>query len=371
MNSIPAALPHQSPEYLSREREIREIRAREEMRERDRQEREARDARERQLDRLSRDQQAPLQSHAGSLPLHQPVASKVQGSLQGPNGLLGNGGAGIGNTSTSGSQPFGPQNSAPNAPQPYMTQPSPALVQQQIANGQQPILNDALSYLDQVKVRFSDQPDVYNRFLDIMKDFKSQAIDTPGVINRVSELFNGHPALIQGFNTFLPPGYRIECGTDDNPDAIRVTTPSGTMTQSLQTRGRGTFDIVPPTNGQPALPRQDTVESNRTWGQQISPAARSARLPGYDQAPHSSQDQYDQESAMAQEQRNVSHLQNAAAAANGQPRPAQGSSPSPAQAAFFPPQGGLFANGADVKRGGPVEFNHAISYVNKIKVSLQ
>lgn len=34
---------------------------------------------------------------------------------------------------------------------------------------------DALSYLDQVKVRFVDRPDVYNQFLDIMKDFKSQA----------------------------------------------------------------------------------------------------------------------------------------------------------------------------------------------------
>jgi len=335
------------------------------MRERERQEREARD---RQLDRMSRDQQAPLQSHVGSLPLHQPVASKVQGSLQGPNGLLGNGGAGAVNTSASAPQTFGAQGQT--APQPYMTQPSPALVQQQIANGQQPILNDALSYLDQVKVRFSDQPDVYNRFLDIMKDFKSQAIDTPGVINRVSELFNGHPALIQGFNTFLPPGYRIECGTDENPDAIRVTTPSGTMTQSLQTRGRGNFDIVPPTNGLPALSRQDTVDSNRTWGQQISPAARAARLPGYDQSTQPAQDRYDHESAMAQEQRNVSHLQNAAAAANGQRGPAQGSSPTPGQGGLFAAQGGLFGNGADVKRGGPVEFNHAISYVNKIKVSL-
>jgi len=36
-------------------------------------------------------------------------------------------------------------------------------------------VKDALSYLDQVKVQFSEQPDVYNRFLDIMKDFKSQA----------------------------------------------------------------------------------------------------------------------------------------------------------------------------------------------------
>lgn len=37
---------------------------------------------------------------------------------------------------------------------------------------------DALTYLDQVKVQFHDQPDVYNRFLDIMKDFKSQAYVT-------------------------------------------------------------------------------------------------------------------------------------------------------------------------------------------------
>ncbi|OAD69347.1 hypothetical protein PHYBLDRAFT_93875, partial [Phycomyces blakesleeanus NRRL 1555(-)] len=76
-------------------------------------------------------------------------------------------------------------------------------------------VKDALTYLDQVKIKFSDQPEVYNKFLDIMKDFKSQAIDTPGVIERVSGLFKGHPSLISGFNTFLPPGYRIECSTDE------------------------------------------------------------------------------------------------------------------------------------------------------------
>lgn len=37
------------------------------------------------------------------------------------------------------------------------------------------VVQDALTYLDQVKVQFHDQPDVYNRFLDIMKDFKSQS----------------------------------------------------------------------------------------------------------------------------------------------------------------------------------------------------
>ncbi|KAI7966929.1 hypothetical protein MJO29_000206 [Puccinia striiformis f. sp. tritici] len=72
-------------------------------------------------------------------------------------------------------------------------------------------VRDALSYLDQVKVRFQDQNDVYNQFLDVMKLFKTQSIDTPGVIERVSTLFRGYPSLIQGFNTFLPPGFRIEC----------------------------------------------------------------------------------------------------------------------------------------------------------------
>lgn len=93
-------------------------------------------------------------------------------------------------------------------------------------------VKDALSYLDQVKIQFYNQADVYNNFLDIMKDFKSQSIDTPGVIDRVSTLFRGHPNLIQGFNTFLPPGYRIECSLDpSDPNPIRVTTPTGTTTR--------------------------------------------------------------------------------------------------------------------------------------------
>lgn len=93
-------------------------------------------------------------------------------------------------------------------------------------------VKDALSYLDQVKMQFYSQADVYNNFLDIMKDFKSQNIDTPGVIDRVSTLFKGHPALIQGFNTFLPPGYRIECSSDpSDPNPITVTTPMGETTR--------------------------------------------------------------------------------------------------------------------------------------------
>ena len=38
-------------------------------------------------------------------------------------------------------------------------------------------VEDALSYLDQVKLQFGNQPQVYNDFLDIMKEFKSQRSD--------------------------------------------------------------------------------------------------------------------------------------------------------------------------------------------------
>ncbi|KAG8517288.1 Paired amphipathic helix protein Sin3b [Galemys pyrenaicus] len=107
-------------------------------------------------------------------------------------------------------------------------------------------VEDALTYLDQVKIRFGSDPATYNGFLEIMKEFKSQRyswgsfphpgytlaerswspiwaggpddlvqvveslIDTPGVIRRVSQLFHEHPDLIVGFNAFLPLGYRID-----------------------------------------------------------------------------------------------------------------------------------------------------------------
>ncbi|KAJ3524043.1 hypothetical protein NM688_g8631 [Phlebia brevispora] len=51
-------------------------------------------------------------------------------------------------------------------------------------------------------------------------------------------LFHGNPALIQGFNTFLPPGYRIELSTDPrNINMITVTTPMGVMTQPTNPYG--------------------------------------------------------------------------------------------------------------------------------------
>ncbi|CAL5867266.1 uncharacterized protein PFLUO_LOCUS1481 [Penicillium psychrofluorescens] len=432
---IGQAMQHASPqlnrerERDSREREMMERqRQQEEHVHREREQRE-REQMERQQMERQRDQQQhhPVQSHTGSIPLHQPVASKVPNTIHGPNGLLSNlSGAATNGPQSAGGQSsggpsslFGPQmqQHGEGTPRSYMQHPggppgNPMMgyngAGQQIpgsvaalAQGQQPILNDALSYLDQVKVRFVDQPDVYNRFLDIMKDFKSQAIDTPGVIQRVSTLFNGHPALIQGFNTFLPPGYRIECGTEDNPDAIRVTTPSGTNTLSMPRTGRSldSGDIGPSggLHGRPDFYDQSRPGWQQSQQQQpqqqpgsYSPGSRMMG-PGMYQQDGSSQEhhygyqsQQEQQAAATaaamshqQDHRGVAQLQGAASASANMGRPSllQVTSAAGANASLTQPMNNLAGVGSgmlqgahgDLTKRGPVEFNHAISYVNKIK----
>ena len=262
---------------------------------------------------------------------------------------------------------------------PFAPSAQQAAQQQQIAQsgqgqgqGQQPILNDALSYLDQVKVQFADHPDVYNRFLDIMKDFKSGAIDTPGVIGRVSTLFAGNPELIQGFNTFLPPGYRIECGADNDPNAIRVTTPMGSSIQPMPRPQRlhpedGGPDGMRPANG------TFTPQPGQSGSLAFSPSGRPVgpAVPGQQQRLSSLEAvrQQEQQQAMhQQEQRGVNSLQSAVSAATGVVGLRAGISPRvtpmPGQQ---DPSAAVEAQQGQEKRG-PVEFNHAISYVNKIKV---
>jgi paired amphipathic helix protein Sin3a len=59
------------------------------------------------------------------------------------------------------------------------------------------------------------------------------SIDTPGVIDRITTLFRGHPSLIQALSTLLPPGYRIESpgAEGDEQGLITVITRTGTVTQ--------------------------------------------------------------------------------------------------------------------------------------------
>ncbi|KAK9125519.1 hypothetical protein Scep_014365 [Stephania cephalantha] len=86
-----------------------------------------------------------------------------------------------------------------------------------VGGGPKLTTNDALQYLKSVKDIFQDKREKYDEFLEVMKDFKANRIDTAGVIERVKELFKGHRDLILGFNTFLPKGYEITLPPEDEP----------------------------------------------------------------------------------------------------------------------------------------------------------
>ncbi|KAF4635150.1 hypothetical protein G7Y89_g2941 [Cudoniella acicularis] len=428
--------PPHGPSGFDRERDMEEQRRahplqqqQQELVQREREQNE-RQERERQH-REHYPQPPPHQNDTASIPLHQPVASRLAGAIHSPGGLLANHGGApppvkqIGRSNTIPKTPqirfnnkaYGPNlihhnPAAPSIPigtpggagagfgGPLQQQQQQQQQQEAVSRlqqlpfggpipqahqmpgaplgqgGQQPILNDALSYLDQVKVQFSDQPDVYNRFLDIMKDFKSQAIDTPGVINRVSELFAGHPNLIQGFNTFLPPGYRIECGAGNDPNTIRVTTPMGTTVQSITGSGRnalpeggmgqntagGGYYGTQPHRGNWQQQPQHTIESpEAVFSPQNQPAG-----PAYpqNQAQHSTYEAQQAAAAHQQQQRGVSQLTNAVATLGQPPRNTQTPTPGAQPNMNGAGQPGL-------EKRGPVEFNHAISYVNKIKNRFQ
>lgn len=196
-------------------------------------------------------------------------------------------------------------------------------------------VEDALSYLDQVKLQFGSQPQVYNDFLDIMKEFKSQSIDTPGVISRVSQLFKGHPDLIMGFNTFLPPGYKIEVQTND---MVNVTTPG--QVHQIPTHG-----LQPQPQPQPQHPSQPSTQSAPTPAQP-APQPPPAKI--------SKPSQLQTHTPTSQQTPPIPYVS---------PRspPVQPHTPVTISLGTTP----------SLQNNQPVEFNHAINYVNKIKNRFQ
>ncbi|XP_043998562.1 paired amphipathic helix protein Sin3a-like isoform X1 [Gambusia affinis] len=220
--------------------------------------------------------------------------------------------------------------------------------QQQQQQFQRLKVEDALSYLDQVKLQFGNQPQVYNDFLDIMKEFKSQSIDTPGVINRVSQLFKGHPDLIMGFNTFLPPGYKIEVQTNDlvnvtTPGQIHYITPQGISVQNIPATGGSSQ----PTGLQQhqSLP-QTSLHTTTTPTITTQPALNKA---------------------------SKQLIQSPAHTPTSQPNPSIPSYASPRSPSVQPhtPVSSTPSSGPPLQNNQPVEFNHAINYVNKIKNRFQ
>ena len=209
----------------------------------------------------------------------------------------------------------------------------------------------------------------------------SRSIDTPGVIDRVSTLFRGHPALIQGFNTFLPPGYRIECTSAEGEQdgLITVTTPSGTVSQVP-----GGFTA--------AMDKMHARDREREANAQAARDAAKRTTPGSTTAPFVPPTLPPLRSEfgdLAGGQRRPTGRSPPGTAAGRRPGPTNGTAPGPLtmptpavsapsgpstpSAAQFLASGGLggATNPSPSNRSGngaPIlEFNHAIAFVNKIK----
>ena len=232
-------------------------------------------------------------------------------------------------------------------------------------------VKDALSYLEQVKFQFNARPDVYNHFLDIMKDFKSQAIDTPGVIERVSTLFRGYPNLIQGFNTFLPQGYRIDCSK--NPDeTIKSTTHMSPSTVAIIAEMnqvamfQGQQSRIQQQHLQPLnLPssqdylseQQQQIPFDATRNQQVLPSSSPSNVSSQPLVAQKVQANHVQPATVSQDQQQQQQQQQQQASPTLSPPSQHASSQQSPQQSF-----------ADqTKKAVDVEFSQAISYVNKIK----
>nr|CAD7427767.1 unnamed protein product [Timema monikensis] len=83
-------------------------------------------------------------------------------------------------------------------------------------------LKNATSYLTQVRKTAGKHSHLYNNYLAILKMFKSHSIDTCDVMEKVTDLFKGHPNLIVGFMRFLPSEYIVDvlCNEQENADIL-------------------------------------------------------------------------------------------------------------------------------------------------------
>lgn len=164
--------------------------------------------------------------------------------------------------------------------------------------------------------------------------------------------------LIFGFNTFLPPGYRIECSTDDHArDIIKVTTPSGTTST---TSGE-------PLNLQSETTNNHVIESSRYYNHPQHPPSynnfRSNNGPLPPISSYHAPPPPPPPSAPPPSSSTPSAMQPSVPPST---RPQQGNrSHSPPPPAAVTTAAGENNNGGT--RRAPVEFNHAINYVNKIK----
>lgn len=64
--------------------------------------------------------------------------------------------------------------------------------------------NHAISYVNKIKNRFQDKPEIYKQFLEILQTYQREQKPIQDVYAQVTTLFNAAPDLLEDFKQFLP-----------------------------------------------------------------------------------------------------------------------------------------------------------------------
>lgn len=64
--------------------------------------------------------------------------------------------------------------------------------------------NHAISYVNKIKTRFANQPDIYKQFLEILQTYQREQKPIGEVYEQVTQLFSSSPDLLNDFKQFLP-----------------------------------------------------------------------------------------------------------------------------------------------------------------------
>lgn len=167
-------------------------------------------------------------------------------------------------------------------------------------------------------------------------------------------LQQGHPELIVGFNTFLPPGYKIEVQANDQGVAFQVSV-------SVPSPSGGNIHLTQPTS-----PHKGSGQFSM---HQIQPVLVPPTAPQNIHIPI----QQAQQSPIATVPQNFSRDRSASTCAAQPPAAVSDLVNSQGHALHHISQAHQTIMQAEQtgNQNQPVEFNHAISYVNKIKIRFQ
>lgn len=70
-------------------------------------------------------------------------------------------------------------------------------------------LEPAVKFIQKIRNRFNRDQATFKTFLDIVDDFQSEQKSLPDLYRQISQLFSGHPDLIEDFRRFLPDQFGL------------------------------------------------------------------------------------------------------------------------------------------------------------------